>query len=96
MHITDTSRAHTIHEIVQLGIKVQLTAKFILICAIHTCVIQFYSSDVLELVCHTQVRLCVPCILVRFCVKSGVLHLNKAWGVQSYSTLLYCVVILIN
>ena len=36
---------------------VQLTAMFTLMCPIHACVVQFYSSDLLELACHTQVRL---------------------------------------
>ena len=35
---------------------VQLTAKFTLACAIHAYVVQFYSSDLLELACHTRVR----------------------------------------
>ena len=38
---------------------VQLTAKFTLVCAIHACVVQFYSSDLSKLMCHTQVRLLV-------------------------------------
>ena len=79
MHITNTSSAHTIHEIVQLGITVLLTAKFTFSCAIHACVIQFYSSDLSELVYHMRVRLCVLHASKILLVKSGALHGNKAW-----------------
>ena len=36
---------------------VQLTAKFTLASAIHTCVVQFYLSELSELACHMHVRL---------------------------------------
>ena len=48
---------------------VQLTAKFTLTCAIHACVVQFYSRDLSELVCHTRVRL-----LMLHSSQSRVLH----------------------
>ena len=34
------------------SIRVQLMAKFTLMCAIHVCVVQFYSSGLLELTSH--------------------------------------------
>ena len=88
------------------------TANFTLMCAIHVCVVQFYSSGLLELTCHMRVRVLMLylslsqvlhasytlCILHGskiLCVKSGVLYKNKTWQVQSYSTLLYCIVILV-
>ena len=48
---------------------VQLTAKFTLTCTIHACVVQFYSSDLSELACHTRVRL-----LMLHSSQSHVLH----------------------
>ena len=50
---------------------VQLTAKFTLVCAIHTCVVQFYFSDLSKLTCHMRVRL-----LVLHSSRSWVLHLS--------------------
>ena len=44
---------------------------------------------------HVSQTLCVLHVSKISCVKSGVLHRNKTWQVQSYSTLLYCMVILV-
>ena len=86
---------------------VQLTVKFTLACAIHMCVVQFYLSDLSELACHTrvillmrvkyymQVRLCVLQVSKNLHVKSDMFHGNKTWQVQCYSTLLYCMVVLV-
>ena len=91
---------------------VQLMAKFTLMCAIHVCVFQFYSSDLSELTYYTQViflmlhlsqsrvlhmsqTLCVLHASKILHVKSGVLQGNNTWRVQSYSTLLYCMVVLV-
>ena len=47
-------------------------AKLTLGCAIHSCVVQFYLSDLSELVCHMQFRL-----LVLHSSHSLVLHVSR-------------------
>ena len=63
---------------------VQLTAKFSLVCAIQACVVQFYSSDLSKLACHTRVRL-----LVLHSSQSQVLHVSQTLCILHVSKILH-------